>query len=97
VGHQSGKASTSSHYAKYNLQVSERFTPEEEVVLTVVNYTNHPLFNITQGPIGGYDLSCIHVDDAPLKKPGIIQQGKLYPACLPTKAKKNWKKRNICR
>ena len=71
------------------LQVSERFTPEEEVVLPVLNYTNHPLFNITEGPIGGHDIGVYFVDDEILRKPGVIKKGKLYPACLPSKAHKS--------
>ena len=73
----------------WELQVSERFTPEDEVVLTVIKYINHPLFNITEGPIGGNDISIYVVDEAPLKKPGTVKKGKLYPACLPSRAHKN--------
>ena len=71
-----------------HIQVSERFTPEEEVVLTVQNYKNHPQFNVKMGPIGGSDVALLYLDEAPLKKPGIIKKGRLYPACLPTKANK---------
>ena len=71
------------------LQVSERFTPEDEVVLTVLNYTNHPLFNITEGPIGGHDIAVYMVDEEPLTKPGAVKKGKLYPACLPSRAHKS--------
>ena len=71
------------------LQVSERFTPEDEVVLTVLNFTNHPLFNITEGPVGGHDISVYMVDEGPLRKPGAIKKGKLYPACLPSRAHKS--------
>ena len=71
------------------LKVSERFTPEDEVVLTVLKYTNHPLFNITEGPIGGHDIAVFEVDEEPLKAPGAVQKGKLYPACLPSKAHKS--------
>ena len=73
------------------MQVSERFTPEDEVVLTVKKYKNHPLFNISQGPIGGHDIAIFFVDEAPLRKPGVVQKGKLYPACLPSKANKGVK------
>ena len=51
-------------------------------------YTNHPLFNITEGPIGGHDIAVFFVDEEPLTKPGAVQKGKLYPACLPSKATK---------
>ena len=78
-----------AHTQSITLQVSERFTPEEEVVLTVLNYTNHPLFNITEGPIGGHDIGIYFVDDEILRKPGVIRKGKLYPACLPSKAHKS--------
>ena len=71
------------------LQVSEIFTPEEEVVLTVLNYTNHPLYNMTEGPIEGHDIAVYVVDEEPLNKPGTIQHGKLYPACLPSTAHTN--------
>ena len=71
------------------LQVSERFTPEDEVVLTVLNFTNHPLFNITEGPVGGHDISIYKVNEEPLRKPGAIKKGKLYPACLPSRAHKS--------
>ena len=74
---------------RWELQVSERFTPEDEVVLTVLEYTNHPLFNITEGPIGGHDIATYVVDKGPLEKPGTVQKGKLYPACLPSKAHKS--------
>ena len=74
---------------KCQLQVSERFTPEDEVVLTVIKCTNHPQFKITEGPRGGHDISTYVVDEELLKKPGTIQKGKLYPACLPSKAHKS--------
>ena len=63
-------------------QVFERFSREEEIVLQVLNYTNHPLFNISVGPVGGYDIATYVVNDEPL----ITTQ--LVPACLPTKAHK---------
>ena len=72
----------------YVIKVSERFTPEKEVVLTVKKYKNHPKFNVKKGPIGGSDVAVLYVDEEPLKKPGVIAEKKLYPACLPTKAKK---------
>jgi len=68
--------------------VAERFTPEEEVVLTVLEFKNHPLFNVVKGPVGGHDLSVYFVDDKPLRN-GAVQKGKLYPACLPSKTQKN--------
>ena len=49
---------------------------------------NHPKFNVKKGPIGGSDVAVLYVDEEPLKKPGVIAEKKLYPACLPTKDKK---------
>ena len=71
------------------LQVGERYTPEDELVIDVLNYTNHPMFNISAGPIGGGDLAVYYVDEEPPRKPGAVQKGKLYPACLPSKLHKS--------
>lgn len=72
-----------------NSQVSERFTLEDEVVLTVLDYKNHPNFNITAGPIEGSDIAVFYVTDEP-------KLGNLTPACLPTrKYKTNVKPRGV--
>ena len=65
------------------IQVSESFTPEEEIILPVLKITNHPLFNISEGPIGGYDVSVYMVNDTALR------EGRLTPACLPSLAHKS--------
>ena len=57
---------------------------EEEVFLTVTKINNHPKFEINTGPIGGYDIAVYHVDDSKLRKKGVVKQGKIYPACLPS-------------
>ena len=89
MGHRLSKFLMFCYYDKFIPQVSERFTPEDEVVLTVLRYTNHPLFNITEGPIGGHDVATYDVEEEPLRKEGVIKQGQLYPACLPSKAHKS--------
>ena len=66
--------------------IGERLSVEREVVLEVSNYTNHPDFDIRKGVIAGSDISVYFVDDEPLKKEGVLAKGRLYPACLPTKA-----------
>ena len=65
------------------IQVSESFTPEEEIILPILKITNHPLFNISEGPIGGYDVSSYLVNDTALRGAGV---GRLVPACLPSVA-----------
>ena len=65
------------------IQVSESFTPEEEIILPVLKITNHPLFNISEGPIGGYDVSVYSVNDTALREAEIER---LVPACLPSVA-----------
>ena len=69
--------------------IGERLSVETEVVLQVLNYTNHPQFDIKKGVIAGSDISVYFVDDEPLKKEGVVKKGKLFPACLPTKAHLN--------
>ena len=66
--------------------IGERLSVEREVVLEVTNYTNHPDFDIRRGVIAGGDISVYFVDDEPLKEEGVLTKGRLYPACLPTKA-----------
>ena len=66
--------------------VSENLTPEVEVVLTVLGYTNHPDWSVEAGPLGGADIAVYQVDPAPLEQPGVLQPGKVWPACLPSRA-----------
>ena len=71
------------------MQIEERFSPEKEVILDVVSYNNHPQFNITVGPIGGFDIATYNVNDTPLLQEGVVAHGKVYPACLPSKLHKS--------
>ena len=50
---------------RFILQVSERFTLEDEVVLTVLKYTNHPKCDVTAGPIGVSDIAVFYVKEEP--------------------------------
>ena len=66
--------------------VPESETQDEEIVLTVTAFANHPQFEAdddkgsqTGGPYKGYDISVYHVDDRNLR----LEEGKLWPACLP--------------
>ena len=59
------------------------------MVLDVTGFTNHPNFNISTGPIGGYDISTYKVDDTPLQEEGVVAPSKVYPACLPSKLHKS--------
>ena len=66
--------------------VPESETEDEEIVLTVTAFANHPQFEAdddkgsqTGGPYKGYDISVYHVDDRNLR----LEEGKLWPACLP--------------
>ena len=34
--------------------------------------------------VGGHDISVYFVNDTKLTKPGALERGKLYPACLPS-------------
>ena len=67
------------------MQVSESFTPEKEIILPVLKLVNHPLFNISEGPIGGYDVSVYMVNDTALRSGEV---GRIVPACLPSMAHK---------
>ena len=66
--------------------VSENLTPEVEVVLTVLGYTNHPDWSVEAGPLGGADIAVYQVDPAPLEEEGVLQPGRVWPACLPSRA-----------
>ena len=66
--------------------VPESETEDEEIVLTVTAFANHPQFEADDdkgsqigGPYKGYDISVYHVDDRNLR----LEEGKLWPACLP--------------
>ena len=66
--------------------VPESETEEEEIVVSVTAFANHPQFEAdddkgsqTGGPYKGYDISVYHVDDRNLR----LEEGKLWPACLP--------------
>ena len=54
--------------------VSENLTPEVEVVLTVLGYTNHPDWSVEAGPLGGADIAVYKVDPAPLEEEGVLQR-----------------------
>ena len=65
-------------------EVPEQLTVENEVVLTVLNFTNHPQYNSSKGPIGGYDVAVYKVDDSPLQTPGVVSLASgIWPACFP--------------
>ena len=65
-------------------EVPEQLTVEDEVVLTVHKFTNHPQYNSSKGPEGGYDVAVYHVDDTPLKAPGVVSLASgIWPACFP--------------
>ena len=38
---------------------------------------------------GGDDIAVYFVNDSRLSEPGVLQRGKLYPACLPARLHKN--------
>ena len=61
--------------------VSERLSPETEIVLPVIEYTNHEKFNIND-PIEGYDIAVYTVDITNLNT---NEASKVLPACLPKK------------
>ena len=65
-------------------EVPEQLTVENEVVLTVLNFTNHPQYDSSKGPIGGYDVAIYKVDDSPLQAPGVVSLASgIWPACFP--------------
>ena len=65
-------------------EVPEQLTVENEVVLTVLNFTNHPQYDLSKGPIGGYDVAIYKVDDSPLHAPGVVSLASgIWPACFP--------------
>ena len=73
----------------------EKFSVEEEIVLTIKKIVNHPDYKpdnqkygslYPKGPYTGSDISIYHVHDSPLKFNNgktKLKEKKLYPACLP--------------
>ena len=53
-------------------EVPEQLTVQKEVVLNVVSFTNHPHYNVSKGPVGGYDIAVYKVDDSPLQAKGTV-------------------------
>ena len=65
-------------------RVPEELTAENEVVMDVMSFVNHPQYNQSEGPIGGYDLAVYKVDDSPLQAPGVVSfSSGIWPACFP--------------
>ena len=64
-------------------EIPEQYSPETEVLLPITKIINHPSYS-TNGPVNGYDISVYHVDDTNLREEGVVKEGVLYPACLPT-------------
>ena len=61
----------------------ELYSQEVEVVLPIQKIINHPSYS-TAGPGEGYDIAVFHVDDTKLRVDGVVREGYIYPACLPT-------------
>ena len=59
------------------------YSKEKEVVLPVTKITTHPSYS-RYGPGDGYDIAVLHVDDTKLKVEGVVREGYIYPACLPS-------------
>ena len=64
-------------------EIPEQFSFENELVLNILNITNHPAYDPQLGPIGGNDIGVYHVDIKPLCDRNGVKQGDIYPACLP--------------
>ena len=65
-------------------EVPEQLTVQNEVVLNVVSFTNHPKYNPSKGPIAGFDLAVYKVDDSPLREPDVVSfDSGIWPACFP--------------
>ena len=65
-------------------EVPEQLTVENEVVLDVVSFTNHPQYDPSKGPIGGFDLAVYKVEDSPLQAPDVVSYDSgIWPACFP--------------
>ena len=54
------------------------------MVLPITKIINHPSYSTT-GPGEGYDIAVYHVDDTKLRVEGVVREGYIYPACLPTR------------
>ena len=55
------------------------------MVLPITKIINHPCYSTT-GPGEGYDIIAVyHVDDTKLRLEGVVREGYIYPACLPTR------------
>ena len=68
-------------------EVPEQLTVENEVVLNVVSFTNHPQYDPSLGPIGGFDLAVYKVEDSPLQAPDVVSYDSgIWPACFPKEA-----------
>ena len=68
MGSESGKLlGTLIYNYKCYIQVSHKLSIEEEIVLTVTNYINHPEFSIEEGPRAGHDISVYTVIEDPLR------------------------------
>ena len=65
-------------------QEPELYSQEEEVVLPITKIINHPSYSTT-GPGEGYDIAVYYVDDTKLRVEGVVREGYIYPACLPTR------------
>ena len=65
-------------------EVPEQLTVQKEVVLNVLSFTNHPQYDSSKGPVGGYDIAVYKVDDSPLQAKGVVSLASgIWPACLP--------------
>ena len=68
-------------------EVPEQLTVENEVFLNVVSFTNHPQYDPSLGPIGGFDLAVYKVEDSPLQAPDVVSYDSgIWPACFPKEA-----------
>jgi hypothetical protein len=67
-------------------EVPELLSIEDEVILDVVSFNNHPEYEATLGPIEGFDLAIYKVDDTPLRGPGVVSRTAIWPACFPKKS-----------
>lgn len=65
-------------------EVPEQLTVQKEVVLNVLSFTNHPEYDLSKGPVGGYDIAVYKVDDSPLQAKGVVSLASgIWPACFP--------------
>ena len=66
-------------------QEPEYYSQEMEVVLPIIKIINHPSYSTKGGPGQGFDIAVYHIDDTKLRREGVVREGYIYPACLPTK------------